>query len=73
VLRGIYPITLTPFDANGQIDEDSLRRVVRFELEGGAHGIGEGGFASEAYKLTDAERLRVPAGLRPRCCRTRSR
>ncbi|MBL8156676.1 MAG: dihydrodipicolinate synthase family protein [Anaerolineae bacterium] len=58
MLRGIIPILITPFDANGRLDEESLRRVVRFELEGGVHGIGVGGFASEAYKLTDAERLR---------------
>jgi 4-hydroxy-tetrahydrodipicolinate synthase len=58
VLTGIIPILVTPFDADGRIDEDSLRRVVRFELEGGIHGLGVGGFASEAYKLTDQERLR---------------
>ncbi len=58
MLRGIIPIMITPFDANGQIDEESLRRVVRYELEGGAQGIGVGGFASEAYKLTDQERIR---------------
>lgn len=58
MLQGIYPILFTPFDADGDIDAESLRRVARFELEGGAHGIGIGGFASEAYKLTDAERLR---------------
>lgn len=57
-LSGIIPILVTPFDANGRIDEDSLRRVVRFELEGGVHGLGIGGFASEAYKLTDHERIR---------------
>jgi dihydrodipicolinate synthase/N-acetylneuraminate lyase len=57
MLRGIIPIVITPFDSLGQLDEDSLRRVVRFELEGGVHGIGVGGFASEAYKLTDEERF----------------
>lgn len=57
-LNGIIPILVTPFDANGRIDEDSLRRVVHFELEGGIHGLGIGGFASEAYKLTDQERMR---------------
>ncbi len=55
-MRGIVPIVFVPFDREGQIDEASLWNVVRFELEGGAHGIGVGGFASEAYKLTDAER-----------------
>jgi len=58
-LRGIFPIVITPFDSEGRlIDEDSLRRVVRFELDGRADGIGVGGFASEAYKLTDEERFR---------------
>jgi dihydrodipicolinate synthase/N-acetylneuraminate lyase len=45
-----------PFDNNGDIDKNSLCRVVRFELEGGVQGIGINGFASEAYKLTDDER-----------------
>jgi 4-hydroxy-tetrahydrodipicolinate synthase len=57
-LQGIIPIVITPFAADGRVDENSLRRVVRFELEGGVDGIGVGGFASEAYKLTDHERLR---------------
>jgi 4-hydroxy-tetrahydrodipicolinate synthase len=58
ILTGIIPVLTIPFDADGRIDEDSLRRVVHFELEGGIHGLGVGGFASEAYKLTDQERIR---------------
>ena len=57
-LNGIIPILITPFDVDGHIDEDSLRRVVHFELEGGIHGLGIGGFGSEGYKLTDQERIR---------------
>jgi len=57
-LNGIIPILITPFDADGRIDEASLRRVVHFELEGGVQGLGIGGFGSEAYKLTDQERIR---------------
>ncbi|MCY4146861.1 MAG: dihydrodipicolinate synthase family protein [Chloroflexi bacterium] len=56
MLGGIIPILFTPFDAAGQIDAVGLRRILRFELEGGAHGIGINGFASEAYKLSDNER-----------------
>jgi len=56
MIEGIAPIVLTPFDENGDIDADSLRRIVRFELDGGVHAIGINGFASEAYKLTDSER-----------------
>lgn len=55
-MQGIVPIVFVPFDGEGEIDEAGLRRVVRFELEGGVDGIGINGFASEAYKLTDIER-----------------
>ncbi len=59
MLYGIVPIVFVPFDRNGTIDEAGLRRVVRFEIAGGADGIGINGFASEAYKLTDPERLQT--------------
>lgn len=58
-LCGIIPMVPVPFDGGGGIDEVGLRRIVRYELEGGVQGIGVNGFASEAYKLTDGERLRV--------------
>jgi 4-hydroxy-tetrahydrodipicolinate synthase len=58
MLTGIIPIVLIPFDADGDIDEASLRRVIRFELDGGCDALGVNGFASEAYKMSDAERLR---------------
>ena len=57
MLDGIAPILFTPFDENGDIDADGLRNILRFELEGGVHAIGINGFASEAYKMTDNERL----------------
>lgn len=59
MLEGIAPILFTPFDENGGIDAEGLRRVTRFEVDGGVHAIGINGFASEAYKLSDAERLRT--------------
>jgi dihydrodipicolinate synthase/N-acetylneuraminate lyase len=63
-LTGVVPILFVPFDESGTIDEASLRRVVRFELEGGVdgpgiNGLGINGFASEAYKLSDTERERT--------------
>ena len=59
MLTGIIPILFTPFDADGGIDADGLRRITRFEIDVGVHGIGINGFASEAYKMSDAERLRT--------------
>lgn len=61
MLEGIIPILFVPFDAHGAIDGPGLRRVLRFELDGGVAGIGINGFASEAYKLDDAERRRTVA------------
>lgn len=58
LLRGVIPILLVPFTPDGVIDEAGLRAVTRLELADQPQGIGIGGFASEAYKLTDAERLR---------------
>lgn len=56
MIAGIAPILFTPFDDSGAIDAPGLRRITRFELDGGVHALGINGFASEAYKLTDAER-----------------
>lgn len=56
MLEGIIPILFTPFGENGDIDADGLRRIVRFEVDGGVHAIGINGFASEAYKMSDEER-----------------
>ncbi|MDE2854751.1 MAG: dihydrodipicolinate synthase family protein [Chloroflexota bacterium] len=61
MLEGIAPILFTPFDESGGIDADGLRAILRFEVEGGVHAIGINGFASEAYKMTDAERLETVA------------
>ncbi len=56
MLEGIAPILFTPFDDKGDIDAASLRKLVRFEVDGGVQAIGINGFASEAYKMTDDER-----------------
>jgi dihydrodipicolinate synthase/N-acetylneuraminate lyase len=57
--RGVFTIPCTPFTEDGEIDEASLRREVRFCLECGAHGIVAPVNASEFYTLSDDERKRV--------------
>ena len=54
-MQGVYPILVTPFDEDSQIDEESLRRLIDFNLEAGVHGLGVA-LGSEVYKLTEAER-----------------
>ncbi len=57
-MRGIFPILLTPFDDDGQIDEESLLSEVDFNLKAGVHGFGLA-LGSEFLKMTEAERQRV--------------
>ncbi len=57
--RGVYAIPPTPFDDDGHLDEESLRRAVEFCVLAGSHGIVAPVNASEAIVLTDTERLLV--------------
>jgi dihydrodipicolinate synthase/N-acetylneuraminate lyase len=58
LMQGVFPILITPFDEHSQIDEDSLRRLVEFDLDAGVHGLGVA-LGSEVFKLSEAERERV--------------
>lgn len=60
-VRGIIPIIPTPFTPDEQIDWSSLRRLVNFACATGACAMCLPGYASEFYKLSDIERLRVVA------------
>jgi 4-hydroxy-tetrahydrodipicolinate synthase len=56
--RGIFPIVVTPFTDSYELDEASLRRVVRFCIEAGARGLVGPANASEFSTLSDDERER---------------
>lgn len=58
-IRGIFNILATPFDAGQQVDFDSLRRLVNFQLDLGVHGLTILGVLGEAAKLTVDERRLV--------------
>jgi 4-hydroxy-tetrahydrodipicolinate synthase len=57
--RGVFTIPVTPFDEQGQLSEADLRRVIRFCLDAGAHGIVTPVNASEFSALSDDERRTV--------------
>lgn len=57
--KGVYTICPTPFDLTGELDLDSLRRLVDFQLAAGIHGLAILGFLGEAHKLSTFERRRV--------------
>ncbi|MCC6166827.1 MAG: dihydrodipicolinate synthase family protein [Caldilineaceae bacterium] len=56
--RGIFVIVVTPFTDSYELDEDSLRREIRFCIEAGAHGLVGPANASEFPTLSDDERKR---------------
>lgn len=57
--KGIYPILPTPFTDTGDLDIDSLRRLIDFQKEAGVSGVAILGFLGEAHKLADSERNTV--------------
>jgi 4-hydroxy-tetrahydrodipicolinate synthase len=56
---GVFSVLPTPFDPSGDIDADSLRRVVDLFLTDGVNGFTALGVTSEVARLTDAEREQV--------------
>ena len=47
-LHGIIVPLITPIDNNEEVDEQSLRKLVRFLIDSGVHGLLAGGSSSEA-------------------------
>jgi len=59
MLSGVVPIVPTPFHENEEIDEEALTRLIDFAVAGGISAVCLPAYASEFYKLTDEERLKV--------------
>ncbi len=60
-LRGAFTALVTPFAADGSVDEDALRRLVRWQVLAGIDGLVPVGTTGEAPTLTPVERERVIA------------
>jgi 4-hydroxy-tetrahydrodipicolinate synthase len=60
-LHGALTALVTPFAADGSVDEDALRRLVRWQVLAGIDGLVPVGTTGEAPTLTPAERDRVIA------------
>ena len=56
--QGIIPPLVTPFDDKEELNEEILRREVRFVLSAGVHGISLGGSTGEGPLLSDKELAR---------------
>ncbi len=64
--RGVYPAICTPFTSEGAVDLEAQRRVVRFALDCGSHGIVAFGLAGEVLKLSADERRALTDVIRRR-------
>lgn len=58
-ITGIFNILATPFTADQQLDLESLRHLVNFQIEMGAYGLTILGVLGEAAKLSLNERNQV--------------
>lgn len=58
VIEGVIPILVTPFFEDGRIDEESLGRLIDFNIGAGVHALGVA-LGSEVFKFTEAERAQV--------------
>ena len=52
-IEGIVPVVPTPFDDHGRIDDEGLRKLVDFCVDGGACAICLPAYVGEFYKLSD--------------------
>lgn len=71
-ISGIVPIVAATFTDSGILDEDSFQSLVRHLLATNASGLTLFGLATEFYKLTNDDRLRMQELLLAETCRSES-
>jgi 4-hydroxy-tetrahydrodipicolinate synthase len=65
--EGLWPVMLTPFKENNQLDLDGLRKLTDLYLESGANGMFANCLSSEMFQLTDEERLNITRTVVKHC------
>ena len=58
-LEGVYSVLPTPFTAAGEVDAESLRRVIDLFIGAGVNGVTALGVTGEVARLEDRERQQV--------------
>lgn len=58
-LTGVFTPTLVPYDMQGDIDEEELRRMIAWLIDKRVHGLYPNGSTGEFTRLTADERRRV--------------
>ena len=57
--HGSFAVIVTPFDADGAIDEPAYRHIIDFVIEAGCHGLIAAGSTGEFFLMSRPERKRV--------------
>lgn len=57
--RGVWPVMLTPFDQQREIDWESLKKLIDWYIAAGVHGLFANCQSSEMFFLSDAESLQL--------------
>ena len=58
-IEGIIPAMVTPLNADEQVDEQALRRIINFLIGGGIHGLLVHGSQGEFYGFSPREKRQV--------------
>ncbi len=58
-LKGVFTALITPFDADGRLDEAGLRHLIKRQLHSGVDGIVPLGTTGEAPTLSEEEKKRI--------------
>ncbi len=59
MLRGILCALITPFDANGDIDEEALETLINWTIDKGIDGVFIAGSTGESWALSFEEKVRL--------------
>jgi 4-hydroxy-tetrahydrodipicolinate synthase len=58
-IHGVITAMVTPFDEHGAVDHEAARRLARYLVEHGSHGVVVAGTTGENPTLTDEEQLEL--------------
>ncbi len=61
IASGIYPVMITPFTADNQVDYEAVDQMMEFYARGGCQGVFAVCQSSEMFYLTEEERVKLAA------------
>lgn len=56
---GLWPVMLTPFHENNEVDYEGLKKITEFYIHSGANGLFANCLSSEMFQLSNKERLKI--------------